>query len=79
PLRPRRSCMAVPGSSEKMITKAQTLPADQIFLDLEDSVAPVAKPAARATIVEALNHGDWSGKTRVVRVNDADTEWAHED
>ncbi|MGW0035720.1 HpcH/HpaI aldolase/citrate lyase family protein [Gordonia sp. NPDC003376] len=79
PLRPRRSCMAVPGSSEKMIAKAQTLPADQIFLDLEDSVAPVAKPAARATIVEALNHGDWSGKARVVRVNDADTEWAHED
>lgn len=79
PIRPRRSCMAVPGSSEKMIGKAQTLPADQIFLDLEDSVAPIAKPAARATIVEALNHGDWSGKTRVVRINDADTGWAHED
>ncbi|RZL80283.1 MAG: CoA ester lyase [Rhodococcus sp. (in: high G+C Gram-positive bacteria)] len=79
PFRPRRSCMAVPGSSDKMIKKAQGLPADQIFLDLEDSVAPIAKPAARATIVEALNHGDWTGKTRVVRVNDADTVWAHED
>ncbi|MGW0177188.1 HpcH/HpaI aldolase/citrate lyase family protein [Rhodococcus sp. NPDC003322] len=71
--------MAVPGSSDKMIKKAQGLAADQIFLDLEDSVAPIAKPAARATIVEALNHGDWTGKTRVVRVNDADTEWAHND
>lgn len=71
--------MAVPGSSEKMIKKAQGLPADQIFLDLEDSVAPMAKPGARATIVEALNHGNWTGKTRVVRVNDADTQWAHED
>ncbi|MFD5272185.1 HpcH/HpaI aldolase/citrate lyase family protein [Streptomyces sp. NPDC058335] len=71
--------MAVPGSSEKMLKKAQGLPADQVFLDLEDSVAPVAKPAARATVIEALNHGDWSGKTRVVRVNDADTQWAHED
>ena len=79
PLRPRRSCMAVPGSSEKMLKKAQTLPADQVFLDLEDAVAPSAKPGARATIVEVLNHGDWTGKTRVVRVNDADTEWAHED
>lgn len=79
PVRPRRSCMAVPGSSDKMIAKAQTLPADQIFLDLEDSVAPVAKPAARATIVQALNQGNWTGKTRVVRINDADTEWAHED
>lgn len=71
--------MAVPGSSEKMLKKAQGLPADQVFLDLEDAVAPSAKPAARSTIVEALNHGDWAGKTRVVRVNDADTEWAHED
>ena len=71
--------MAVPGSSEKMLKKVQGLPADQVFLDLEDSVAPAAKPGARATIVEALNHGVWAGKTRVVRVNDADTEWAHED
>jgi citrate lyase subunit beta/citryl-CoA lyase len=62
-----------------MLKKAQGLPADQVFLDLEDAVAPIAKPAARATVVEALNHGDWSGKTRVVRVNDAATEWAHED
>lgn len=71
--------MAVPGSSEKMLKKAQGLPADQVFLDLEDSVAPIAKPAARHNVVEALNHGDWSGKTRVVRINDAATEWAHLD
>jgi citrate lyase beta subunit len=62
-----------------MLKKAQGLPADQVFLDLEDAVAPIAKPAARATVVEALSRGDWSGKTRVVRGNDADTEWAHED
>lgn len=79
PTRPRRSCLAVPGSSEKMLKKAQGLAADQVFLDLEDAVAPIAKPAARATVVAALNHGDWSGKTRVVRINDADTQWAHED
>lgn len=77
--RPRRSCLSVPGSSVKMITKAQTLSSDQIFLDLEDSVAPTAKAAARANVVKGLNEGDWSGKTRVVRVNDADTEWALED
>ncbi|GAA1680897.1 CoA ester lyase [Mycolicibacterium murale] len=71
--------MAVPGSSEKMLKKAQGFAADQVFLDLEDAVAAVAKPAARGTVVEALNHGDWTGKTRVVRINDADTEWAHED
>lgn len=71
--------MAVPGSSEKMLKKAQGFSADQVFLDLEDAVAAVAKPAARGTVVQALNHGDWTGKTRVVRINDADTEWAHED
>ncbi|HZA41960.1 MAG TPA: aldolase/citrate lyase family protein, partial [Actinomycetota bacterium] len=41
-LRARRSCLAVPGSSPKMLAKAPTLPADMIFLDLEDSVAPLA-------------------------------------
>lgn len=79
PYRPRRSCLAVPGSSSKMLTKAQGLSSDQVFLDLEDSVAPNAKAAARAAVSDALNHGDWSGKTRVVRINDAETEWAHED
>ena len=78
-LRPRRSCLAVPGSSPKMLEKAQGLPADQVFLDLEDSVAPLAKPEARKTVVEALNQGDWAGKTRVVRVNDLTTSWTYRD
>ncbi len=77
--RPRRSCLAVPGSSTKMLDKAQGLPADQVFLDLEDSVAPLAKPDARKNIVAALTGGDWSGKVRVVRVNDLTTEWTYRD
>lgn len=77
--RPRRSCMAVPGSSQKFIDKARTLPADQVFLDLEDACAPLAKPDARKTIVAALNEGGWEGKTRVVRVNDWTTEWTYRD
>jgi citrate lyase subunit beta/citryl-CoA lyase len=77
--RPRRSCLAVPGSSQKFIDKARTLPADQIFLDLEDACAPLAKPGARKTIVAALNEGGWEGKTRVVRVNDWTTEWTYRD
>src|SRR5215203_3461966 len=79
PLRPRRSCLAVPGSSTKMLDKAQGLPADQVFLDLEDSVAPLAKEDARKNIVVALRQGDWSGKTRVVRVNDLTTRWTYRD
>jgi len=78
-LRPRRSCLAVPGSSTKMMEKAQGLPADQVFLDLEDAVAPGAKEGARKNIVAALNTGDWTGKTRVVRVNDLTTKWTYRD
>ncbi|MGH3647887.1 MAG: HpcH/HpaI aldolase/citrate lyase family protein [Micromonosporaceae bacterium] len=77
--RPRRSCLAVPGSSTKMLGKAQGLPADQVFLDLEDSVAPLAKPEARKNVVAALNDGDWTGKVRVVRVNDLTTQWTYQD
>ncbi|MEV0716937.1 CoA ester lyase [Asanoa sp. NPDC050611] len=77
--RPRRSCLAVPGSSLKMLDKARGLPADQVFLDLEDAVAPLAKPEARKNVVAALNEGDWGDKTRVVRVNDLTTEWTYRD
>jgi len=77
--RPRRSCLAVPGSSVKMLEKAQGLPADQVFLDLEDAVAPLAKPAARKNVVAALTDGDWGGKTRAVRVNDLTTPWTYRD
>lgn len=77
--RPRRSCLAVPGSSPKMLAKAAGLPADQVFLDLEDAVAPDAKEGARGTIVEALSTGDFSGKTVAVRVNGVDTRWCARD
>ncbi|HET8642146.1 MAG TPA: CoA ester lyase [Pseudonocardiaceae bacterium] len=77
--RPRRSCLAVPGSSPKMIDKARGLPADQVFLDLEDACAPLAKPGARKIIVDALNEGGWDRKVRVVRVNDLTTEWTYRD
>ncbi|MFI9386129.1 HpcH/HpaI aldolase/citrate lyase family protein [Kutzneria sp. NPDC052558] len=77
--RVRRSCLAVPGSSQKMIDKARTLPADQVFLDLEDACAPLAKPGARKTIVAALNEGGWGERIRVVRVNDWTTEWTYRD
>ena len=77
--RPRRSCLAVPGSSQKFIDKARTLPVDQVFLDLEDACAPLAKPGARKTIVAALNEGGWGDRIRVVRVNDWTTEWTYRD
>ena len=78
-LRPRRSCLAVPGSNPRFLEKAQQLPADQVFLDLEDACAPLVKPSARQLIVDALNDGDWGGKIRVVRVNDWTTHWTYRD
>jgi citrate lyase subunit beta/citryl-CoA lyase len=78
-LRSRRSNLAVPGSSLKMIDKARTLPVDQLFLDLEDACAPLAKPTARQNIVAALNEGGFDGKVRVVRVNDWTTPWTYRD
>jgi citrate lyase subunit beta / citryl-CoA lyase len=78
-LRPRRSCLAVPGSNPRFLEKAKGLPADQVFLDLEDACAPLAKPGARKNIVAALNEGGWGDKIRAVRVNDLTTEWTYRD
>jgi citrate lyase subunit beta / citryl-CoA lyase len=78
-LRPRRSNLAVPGSSPKMLGKAQGLPADEVFLDLEDAVAPGAKDSARGNVVAALNEGSWDGRIRAVRVNDLTTPWTYRD
>jgi citrate lyase subunit beta / citryl-CoA lyase len=46
-----------------------------VFLDLEDACAPLVKQSARHAVVDALNNGDWRGKTRAVRVNDWTTQW----
>ena len=78
-LRPRRSNLAVPGSNPRFLEKARGLPADQVFLDLEDACAPLAKPEARKNIVAALNEGGWGDKIRVVRVNDWTTKWTYRD
>jgi citrate lyase subunit beta/citryl-CoA lyase len=78
-MRARRSCLAVPGSNPRFLEKAKELDADQVFLDLEDSVAPIAKIDARGTVVKALNSGGWGDKVRVVRVNDWTTQWTYGD
>lgn len=77
--RPRRTCLSVPGSSLKMIEKAKSLPADEVFLDLEDAVAPEAKAAARTQVAAALADDGWAGQLRGVRVNDWTTPWTYSD
>ncbi len=77
--RPRRTCLSVPGSSPRMIEKAKGLFADEVFLDLEDAVAPRAKAAARTQVAAALAAPGWSGQLRGVRVNDWTTPWTYSD
>jgi len=77
--RPRRTVLSVPGSSQKMIDKAKGLPADEVFLDLEDAVAPDAKAQARTQVAIALSEPDWAGQLRGVRVNDWTTPWTYAD
>jgi citrate lyase subunit beta/citryl-CoA lyase len=62
-----------------MLAKGPSLGADMVFLDLEDSVAPLEKEAARANVVEAVNNQDWGEAVLCVRVNDWDTEWTYRD
>src|SRR5438270_39379 len=76
--RPRRSVLYMPGSNAKALAKAATLPADALILDLEDSVAPDAKEAARAQVVEAAR-GDFGGREVVIRVNGSHTPWGPAD
>src|SRR3954452_3818702 len=77
--RSRRTCHAVPGSNERFIAKAPQLEADEVFLDLEDAVAPDEKAAARERVIEALRTLEFGGKTVVVRVNGTDTPHYYRD
>jgi citrate lyase subunit beta/citryl-CoA lyase len=71
--------MSVPASSERFLARARDLAADEVMLDLEDSVAPAAKPAARDLAVAALQAGGFGRKLVAVRVNGATTPWAYQD
>lgn len=77
--RPRRTCLTVPGSSERFLAKAVGLAADEIILDLEDAVAPNAKDKARALVSSTLGDG-WPGPhVLAVRVNGVAGPWAYRD
>jgi citrate lyase subunit beta / citryl-CoA lyase len=75
----RRSCLSTPGSSDRFLAKAPTAVADFSFLDLEDSVAPKEKEAARAKVVNAIRTLEWDERVLCVRVNAWDTRWTYGD
>jgi citrate lyase beta subunit len=78
-VRLRRSVLSVPGSSDKMISKAMGLPADEIMLDLEDSVALAEKEGARVKLIRAFRDYDWGDRVRAYRINDLETPFGYRD
>ena len=72
---PRRSVLYVPGSNPRAIERARSLPVDCVVLDLEDSVAPEAKDAARAQVRDAVAAGGFGGREVIVRINSLDVLW----
>ena len=77
--RPFRSVLYIPASKERALEKARTLPVDAIIFDLEDAVAVEEKPAARATLAEALARGGYGPRMKIVRINGLDTDWGADD
>src|SRR5262245_36804632 len=73
-IRPHRSVLYMPGSNPRAIEKARSLPADAVILDLEDSVAPEAKAAARQQVMDAVTTG-FGAREVIVRINGLDTQW----
>ena len=78
-IRPRRSVLYMPGSNARALEKAKTLPADGIILDLEDSVAPDAKEAARQQVADVVKGGGFGAREVFIRVNAVDTPWHADD
>ena len=74
-----RSELAVPASEPRFFEKAAAGPADIVFLDLEDAVAPDNKEQARRNAIAALHDVSWKGKAISVRVNGLDTKWMYRD
>ena len=74
-----RSELAVPGSQPQFFEKAAKGPADVVFLDLEDAVAPDEKEKARKNIIAGLNEIDWRGKIMSLRINGLDTHYMYRD
>jgi len=73
-----RSVLYMPGSNERALEKARTLPADAVIFDLEDAVSPSVKDQARQNVVNAIRQGGYSNRV-VVRINGLDTPWWKDD
>ncbi len=78
-VRPRRSVLYMPGSNERALEKAKSIPADALILDLEDAVAPDAKVSAREKVCAAVASGGYGKRELIIRVNGLETPWGADD
>ncbi|MCC6434726.1 MAG: CoA ester lyase [Acidimicrobiales bacterium] len=78
-LRPRRSVLYMPAANARALEKARDIPADALIFDLEDAVAPDAKPQARQQAAEAVRSGTYGNKELTIRCNGLDTPWGADD
>lgn len=78
-IRPRRSVLFMPGSNARAMEKARSLAADGIILDLEDSVAPDVKAAAREQIADTIGAGGFGARELIIRTNHLGSPWWQDD
>ncbi len=76
---PYRSVLYMPGSRERALEKARSLPADALILDLEDAVAPAEKPRGRDLVTAAVAAGGYGPRRLIIRINGLETVWGAED
>ena len=78
-IRPRRSVLYMPGINQRALEKAKSLAADSLILDLEDSVAPDSKAAARDLVCGAVKAGGYGGREVIIRINGLESDWGRDD
>ena len=69
----------VPGCSTRYLNKARTLKVDSVILDLGDPILVELKEQSRKYVAEAVLAGGYGRREVVVRVNDLDSPWGHDD
>jgi citrate lyase subunit beta/citryl-CoA lyase len=69
----------MPASNARALAKAKEVAADVLVFDLEDAVAPDAKPLARAQAVAAAADGGYGRREIIIRINALATLWGADD
>ncbi len=69
----------VPGCNSHYLERARTLAADSVILDLGDPILVDAKIQSRENVVAAVKAGGYGKREVVVRVNNLDSIWGHDD